>query len=210
MSTTPTPKFIESVWTSANDQISSQYRLTVEADANTPRKKGSPIASASYLSPTQDNSWVFRLDKGFTLPTQTNSTYDVYFNGVKLPRVTAKEETEKKIKLDFRSDQASEVYKFFKSWVDAGFDPLDAYMESEQDTRINRHIKLELLNRQTSKTVNGTDTTKIGTENISQVSTTFRFYHVQPFEINLTEFSHDNGDPVRVELQFVYSYSKIE
>ena len=203
---TSSPRFIESVWLSADDQISSQYRLTVEADTNVPRKKGSAIASASYLSPTSDNSWVFRLDKGFTLPTQTNSTYDVYFNGVKLPRVTAKEETEKKIKLDFRSDQASEVYKFFKSWIDAGFDPLDAYMESEQDTRINRHIKLELLNRQTIKTVNGTDKTV----DTPQVSTTFRFYHVQPFEINLTEFSHDNGDPVRVELQFVYSYSKIE
>ena len=202
-------KFIQSIWSSADDQISSQYRLSVEADSvsNAPRKKGALLNNSSLLSPTTPNSWIFRLDKSFTLPTQTTSTYDVVFNGLKIPRVSAKEDTEKKIKLDFRCDQASDVYIFFKEWIDAGYDPLNGYMESEEDTRINRHIKLELLNRSAVKTINGNENTVQG---IAQVSRTFRFYHVQPFEINLTEFSHDNGDPVRVDLQFVYLYYKIE
>lgn len=205
-------KFIESVWSSADDQISSQYRLTVEADSvsNAPRKKGALLNNASLLSPTTTNSWIFRLDKSFTLPTQTTSTYDVVFNGLKIPRVSAKEDTEKKIKLDFRCDQASDVYMFFKDWIDAGYDPLNGYMESEEDTRVNRHIKLELLNRGAVKTVNGNEATTIDSKSIPQVSKTFRFYHVQPFEINLTEFSHDNGDPVRVDLQFVFLYYKVE
>jgi hypothetical protein len=210
-------KFIGSIWSSADDQISSQYRLSVEADSvsNAPRKKGALLNNSSLLSPTTTNSWIFRLDKSFTLPTQTTSTYDVVFNGLKIPRVSAKEDTEKKIKLDFRCDQASDVYIFFKEWIDAGYDPLNGYMESEEDTRINRHIKLELLNRSAVKTTNGDEntlvnTTKRGFVSIPQVSRTFRFYHVQPFEINLTEFSHDNGDPVRVDLQFVYLYYKIE
>jgi len=185
MSTTTTSKFIDSVWTSADDQISSQYRLSVT------------IPSASSVG-AYTTSWSFRLDKSFTLPTQTVNTYETYFNGLKIPRVGGKEETDKKIKLDFRSDQASDVYKFFKLWLDNGFNPINAKMGSEASYRKDCTIKLDLLARGVAKTSSGSGT--------GEVSQSYVFYHVQPIEVNLTELAHDNGDPIRVEIQFIYLY----
>jgi len=184
---TVTQKFIESVWQSADDQIASQYRLTVTG-----------FEGGNFLASSPD-SWIFRLDKSFTVPTQTTSTYDIYFNGLKIPKVSAKEETEKKIKLDFRSDQASDIYTYFKKWIDQGYDPLFGYMEDENITRKNKNIKMELLNRSVAKSTEFSTTT-------SQIQKTFTFYHCQPYEINISELSHESGEPVRVELQFVYIY----
>jgi hypothetical protein len=184
-----TTKFIESVWTSADDQISSQYRLSVTI----------PSASSSTIG-TYVTEWTFRLDKSFTLPTQTSNTYETYFNGLKIPRIGGKEETDKKIKLDFRSDQASAIYKFFKDWIDNGFNPIDAKMGSEASYRKNCIIQLDLLARGQAK--NATTTS-------AEIVKTFKFHHIQPFEINLTEMSHENGDPIRVELQFIYLFVEV-
>lgn len=182
MTTIATSKFIDSVWLSADDQISSQYRLTVSV----------PNTVGAYTP-----SWSFRLDKSFTLPTQTVNTYETYFNGLKIPRVGGKEETDKKIKLDFRSDQASEVYKFFKGWLDNGFNPINAKMGSEASYRKDCKIQLDLLARGVAKTSTGSG---------GEVTQSYVFYHVQPIEVNLTELAHDNGDPIRVEIQFIYLY----
>ena len=184
----PDAKFIESVWTSADDQISSQYRLSVT------------IPSASSVG-SYSSAWTFRLDKSFTIPTQTANTYETYFNGLKIPRIGGKEETDKKIKLDFRSDQASEIYTFFKSWIDNGFNPIDAKMGSEASYIKYCIIQLDLLARGVAKTSSG--------NSANEIRKSFKFTHVQPFEINLTEMSHENGDPIRVELQFIYLFVEV-
>jgi len=196
MTTPASPsKFIESVWTSADDQISSQYRLSVIASSQV---KG--LTGGSNIESTSANSWIFRLDKSFTIPTQTANTYETYFNGLKIPRIGGKEETDKKIKLDFRSDQASDIYTFFKGWLDTGFNPINASMGSEASYRKDCNIKLELLSRGVAK---------VSPFATAEVAKTFTFYHVQPFEVNLTELSHENGDPVRVEIQFIYLYYEV-
>lgn len=175
-------KFVESVWTSADDQISSQYRLSVTV----------PTAVGTFT-----DEWKFRMDKNFTIPTPTVNTYETYFNGLKIPRVGGKEETDKKIKLDFRSDQGSSVYDFFRNWLNNGFNPINASMGSEADYRKNANIKLELLKRGVAKT------SKFAAD---EVAKTFTFYHCQPFEVVQTELAHDNGEPIRVEIQFIYLY----
>lgn len=178
-------KFIESVFTAQDDQIASQYRLSI-------------VNADGRLTYSAD-SWVFRMDKGFTIPSQTVSTYETHFNGLKIPRVGAKEDTDKKIKLDFRADQAGDIYTYFKNWVDDGFDPIQAFMEPESVTRRNKNIKLDLLKRGTAK----------APSNVSDVQKTFTFYHVQPFEIMMSELNHETGEPVRIELQFIYLYYEL-
>jgi hypothetical protein len=183
---TTSAKFIDSVWTSADDQISSQYRISVSI----------PSSAQTNLGAWK-KQWVFRLDKNFTLPTQTANTYETYFNGLRIPRIGAKEETEKKIKLDFRADQLSEIYDFFKNWMDQGFNPIHAQMGSEAVLRKDCNITLELLKRGVPKT------SEFG---MDEVAKSYTFYHCQPFEVNLTELAHDNGDPIRAEIQFIYLY----
>lgn len=178
-------KFIESVFTAQDDQISSQYRLSV-------------VGADPRLTYTTD-SWVFRMDKNFTVPPQVTNTYETHFNGLKIPKVGAKEETDKKIKLDFRADQSGEIYSYFKTWVDQGFSPINAFMESESTTRRNKNIKVDLLKRGTAKSAGNT----------SDVQKTFTFYHVQPFEVMMSELNHETGEPVRIELQFIYLYYDI-
>lgn len=198
MADTQASKFIDSVWTSADDQIASQYRVVISAAPN--GTDGKAINGSDQLSSTATNSWIFRLDKSFTIPTQTTSTYETYFNGLKIPRVGAKEDTDKKIKLDFRADQDGKVYTFFKTWVDSGFSPIDAFMGSENDIRKNCNLKIELLKRGVVKTSGFA---------LTEVAKTFTFYHIQPFEINLTELNHESGEPVRVEVQFIYLYYNV-
>ena len=186
---TVTSKFIDSVWTSADDQISSQYRLTVSI----------PSTTDSSLSKNGfgDKSWIFRMDKNFTVPQQQGFVYETYFNGLKIPRVGAKEETDKKIKLDLRADQAGDIYTYFKTWVDKGFDPVDAYMGSEASLRKDHNIKVELLKRGSAKTSSFAST---------EVAKTFTFNHCQPFNVMITELDHSNGEPIRVEVELIYLY----
>jgi len=178
-------KFIDSVFTAQDDQISSQYRLSV-------------VGADARLQYATD-SWVFRMDKSFTIPPQVTNTYETHFNGLKIPKVGAKEETDKKIKLDFRADQSGDIYTYFKTWVDQGFHPINAFMESESVSRRGKNIKVELLKRSTAKAVG----------NSSDVQKTFTFYNVQPFEITMSELNHESGEPVRLDLQFIYLYYQV-
>jgi hypothetical protein len=187
---TVTSKFIDSVWTSADDQISSQYRLSVSIPS-------SSVTKTNSFASTATNSWIFRMDKNFTVPQQQGFTYETYFNGLKIPRVGAKEETDKKIKLDVRADQAGEIYTYFKDWVDQGFNPTDAYMGSEATLRKDHNVKVELLKRGSAKTSSFAS---------SEVAKSFTFSHCQPFNVMITELDHSNGEPIRVEVEFIYLY----
>ena len=188
-------KFIESVWLSADDQIASQYRISVSGFDTI--KGVNNVTQNGNFNSSADKSWIFRMDKNFTIPQQQGFSYETHFNGLKIPRIGAKEETDKKIKLDLRADQAGLIYTFFKGWVDGGFSPINAYMGSEADLRKDKNIKVELLNRSAGKTKGFAS---------GEVAKTFTFYHCQPFNVMITELDHSNGEPIRVEVEFIYLY----
>jgi hypothetical protein len=171
---------IETIFLQGSDQVLSQYKIEFPA--------GLP---AGVVTPSDDNILILRLDKEFEIPRAVHYTYDTYYNGLKSPTVSYKDETDKMIKLDFRLDQNWEVYNVLNSWKNLVFDPVNGIPGDKISTRTTIRF------------------TALGGDSASRTRVdkkVIEFRYAQVKSLGLPPFSQESGDPARVDCELIYLY----
>jgi len=168
--------FIETIFNQGSDAFASQYALSFPTGV-----PGTPVI---------DPGVIVRLDKSFQIPTTTTYQYENWYRGLKVQRTGPKDETDKVIKLDFRLDQNWDIYQIFDRWYNLCFNDTEGNMGSEQSTRASIVF-----------TAFGPG----GNNNVPAKQ--FVIKYCKPKNIRLgSAFSHESGDPQRVELELIYLF----
>jgi hypothetical protein len=170
---------IETIFQQGSDQIQSQYELTF---SRIPQIGGDFDGTPSLF---------LRLDKEFEIPRAVHYTYDTYYNGLRSPTVSYKDETEKLFKLDFRLDQNWQVYDILNKWKNLTFNPLTGIPGDKITTRTNI----------TFKALGGDPTSQ--TRSPAKIIE-FKFCGIK--SLGVTPFNHESGDPARVDCELIYLY----
>lgn len=171
---------IETIFLQGSDQIASQYKIDFPS--------GLP---AGVIAPTDNNILILRLDKEFEIPRQQTYQYEVFYNGLKVPRTGPKDETEKMIKLDFRLDQNWEVYNILKSWMNVVYNDREGIAGDEIATRTTVRF--------TALAGDATNQTRVNKKVIE-------FFYSKPKSLGVSQFAQDSGDPNRVDIEMLYLY----
>lgn len=126
-----------------------------------------------------------RMDQAFDEPQLVAATYDVNFEGLKIPK-TGSEDTDKKFTMSFRVDINWKVYEALKKWHSLVINPINGSQQSEADTR-------------TTMILNG-----YGPPNKSIVYSK-RFNGVKIISFKTTAWDYNQkAEPVRVEAEFIF------
>lgn len=125
-----------------------------------------------------------RADKEFEMPEDIVAEYTIEYQGIKIPKIAAKEETDKKLNIAFRLDADWVVFSSLQKWRDLVLNGNTGAGGLEKDTR-------------TSMIFNHYKSNKV-------LAKSMRFNGVKLFSVKGGSFSHESADPVRVECQFIY------
>jgi hypothetical protein len=126
-----------------------------------------------------------RMDRSLDIPERTMATYDVEYQGIKIPKLSAKEDTDKTFTLNFRLDANWAVYDALNKWFKNGLN---------ED---NGSAGTEATNR-TTVVFNA-----YGTGRTIKYSMTFNGVRIK--SIKLEAFDMTSSEPSRVECSFIYA-----
>lgn len=130
-----------------------------------------------------------RMDMSFDEPEKTLASYEVNFEGVKIPKLGS-EETDKTFNLSFRVDNNRKVYKALKDWWYLCFNPMTGAVGPEATTRTTMIL------------------VAYGPPNKS-IKYQKEFHGVKLKSFKVTTYDYSNkGEPIRVECSFIYAYEK--
>lgn len=167
---------LEEILQLGDDQISSMY---IAAFTNLPTSLG-----------ITDRALSMRMDQPFDPPERNVETYQVWFQGQKVERTSALEGTDKTFQLNFRCDQNWEIYRALNDWYKLVYDEetLTPGADAQQGDFANRAIfRIECY---------GADR--------STLFSTHTYRGVKIRSLKPTEFSPESGDPIRIEVGFIY------
>lgn len=126
-----------------------------------------------------------RLDSAFDEPEIMVETYEVHFEGLKIPK-TGSENTDKSLSVSFRVDINWKVYEALRNWMGRVFNPITGAQQSEENTRTTM-----ILNA-------------YGPPNKSIVYSK-RFNGVKIASMKITTFDYQNkAQPVKVDAKFIF------
>lgn len=125
-----------------------------------------------------------RADKEFEIPEDMTAEYTIEYQGIKIPKTSAKEETDKKFTISYRLDANWLVHESLRKWRALVLDGNTGSGGTEAQTRTTL-----IFNHYKSNKV---------------LARSIRFNGVKLFSLKDGSFSHESGDPVRVECQFMY------
>lgn len=129
-------------------------------------------------------SITLRQDQAFAWPSRETATYDVFYQGIKLPKESVVEATDKSFTLAFRLDQDWNVFTAFNAWFSKCFDEAEGTSDTEGNTRtkmiVQEYGPLKVL---------------------KQVGT---FDGVKIKSIKPTDNDPAGTDPMRVDVGFIY------
>ena len=155
-----------------DDHHSSQFEIIFP--------NGIPGASSADLL-----SITLRQDQTFAWPNRETATYDVFFQGIKLPKTSYVESTDKKFTINFRIDQDWNIFTAFNAWFGKSFDELNGTGDTEVNTR-------------TTMVVRELGPLKV----LKQVG---KFEGVKVISIKPSDNDMQGTDPMRVEVGFIYA-----
>lgn len=152
-----------------DDQMSNQYEVIF---------LGIPVLNFEELK--------LRMDRSFDIPERSVTKVDINYQGVKIPKLVAQEETDKSLTLSFRLDENWMVYNTLNIWFGKTNHPKTGAMKKTDDRTTTLVFRTFKKNDETSRTI------------------VFKYVQIQ--SIKLTEFDYTSGDPIRVECKFIYAY----
>jgi hypothetical protein len=126
-----------------------------------------------------------RMDRSFDIPERTMATYDIEYQGIKIPKLSAKEDTDKTFTLNFRLDANWEVYDALNTWFKTGLNEDNGAGGTEATNR-------------TTVVFNA-----YGTGRTIKYSMTFNGVRIK--SIKLESFDMTSSEPSRVECSFIYA-----
>ena len=125
-----------------------------------------------------------RIQGSFTMPQEVIYKYEIDFRGAKIPKTGRKEDTDKTFTITVRVDQQWKVYDDLRRWHKACYDPSTNVALPEVNTRVPVVIQWLDGNNKAVKTF------------------TFMFSKLTEFKV--TDADQSTGDPVTLELTFIY------
>jgi len=126
-----------------------------------------------------------RMDRAFDIPERSMATYDVEYQGIKIPKLSSKEETDKTFTLNFRLDNNWLIYKALNNWFKNGLNENTGAGGTEASNRISMIFNAY-----------GTGRT---------VKYTMTFNSVRIKTIKLESFDMTSSEPSRCECSFIYA-----
>lgn len=130
-----------------------------------------------------------RLDGSFDTPAFSLATYDVNYRGIKVTKVSTKEETEKTFSCEFRLDQQWEVYDSLVNWLKMVFDPDTLTGYPEEAIRTTALVQAYGRNNEIVKSI--------------------RFTGVVIKSLKISEFSQESSDPNKLTAEFAFAGMKV-
>jgi hypothetical protein len=126
-----------------------------------------------------------RMDRSMDIPERTMATYEIEYQGVKIPKLSAKEDTDKTFTLNFRLDGNWAVYNALNGWFKTGLNENNGSAGTEASNR-------------TTVVFNA-----YGTGRAIKYSMTFNGVRIK--SIKLETFDMTSAEPSRVECSFIYA-----
>lgn len=131
-----------------------------------------------------------RMDETFDPPEQAVSTYEIWHKGQKIPKTGGVEESPKEFTFNVRLDQQWQVYDDLNLWLERVFNTETGTPGSDTDTRTTMLIQ--------------------SVDRANAPIKTIKFTGVKLHKIKITEFDHSNGEPIKLELSFIFLRMKVE
>jgi len=125
-----------------------------------------------------------RMDRSFDIPERAMATYDVEYQGIKIPKLSSKEETDKTFTLNFRLDGNWKVYDSLNRWFKTGFNENNGANGTESASRISMIFNA------------------YGTGRTLKYTMTFNYVRIK--SIKLEAFDMTSSEPSRCECSFIY------
>lgn len=151
-----------------DDQMSNQFEIYF---------LGTPVINIEEMS--------LRMDRSIDIPKRSVVKSEINYQGVKIPKLTSNEETDKTITLNFRLDQNWMVYNTLNIWFGKTHNHFNGSMKKTDDRTVTLVFRAFKNNNETSRL--------------------FLFKNLQIMSIKLSEFDHTSNEPIRVECEFIYS-----
>ena len=151
-----------------DDQMSNQYEFYF---------LGTPVLNIQEIS--------LRMDKSFDIPKRSVTKVDINYQGVKIPKLVAQEDTDKTLTLNFRLDQNWMIYNTLNIWFGKTHNHFNGSMKKTDDRTVTILFRTFKNNKEDSRV--------------------FLFKNVQIMSIKLSEFDHTSNEPTRVECEFIYT-----
>lgn len=126
-----------------------------------------------------------RMDRSFDIPERTMATYEIEYQGVKIPKLASKEDTDKTFTLNFRLDGNWAVYDALNNWFKTGFNEDNGSSANESQTRISMIFNAYGVGR--------------------SLKYTMTFNYVRIKSIKLEAFDMTSSEPSRCECSFIYA-----
>lgn len=131
-----------------------------------------------------DSSITLRMDQTFSLPQEIIYKYNIDFKGSIIVKTGRKEDTDKTLTVSVRVDQNWQVYDDLKAWLNAVYDPKTNTAMPDLLTRTP--IAVQWLDGNNS------------------IVKTLTYTYCKITELKITDADNSTGDPVRLELSFIY------
>jgi hypothetical protein len=141
-----------------------------------------------FLGPSVLNiqEMALRMDRSIDIPKRSVAKTEISYQGVKIPKLTSNEETDKTITLNFRLDQNWMVYNTLNIWYGRTHNPYNGSMKKTEERSVTMLFRAFKNNKDSSRDL--------------------VFKHVQIMSIKLSEFDHTSNEPIRVECEFIFAY----
>jgi len=125
-----------------------------------------------------------RMDRSFDIPERTMATYEIEYQGIKIPKIASKEDTDKTFTLNFRLDGNWAVYDALNNWFKTAFNEDNGSSSTESQTRISMIFNAYGVGR--------------------SLKYNMTFNHVRIKSIKLEAFDMTSSEPSRCECSFIY------
>lgn len=151
-----------------DDQMSNQFEFYF---------LGTPVLNIQEIA--------LRMDKSFDIPKRSVTKVDINYQGVKIPKLVAQEDTDKTLTLNFRLDQNWMIYNTLNIWFGKTNNHFNGSMKKTDDRTVTLIFRAFKGNKETSRIL--------------------LFKNVQIMSIKPSEFDHSSNEPIRVECEFIYT-----
>jgi hypothetical protein len=125
-----------------------------------------------------------RMDQQFDIPQQVLYLYNLEYRGDIIRKTGKKIDTSKEFVVSVRVDQMWKVYDDLMRWQKLAYDPVTNTAMPDAMTRAPITIQ----------NIDGSN----------KVVKNFKFTQCKLYGSKITSFDHQSGDPLRVELSFIY------
>lgn len=161
------------------------YRLLSTGD-NQNASKHQVLFPAGIPTGGNTEEITLRMDQAFDPPEQGPNSYEIGWNGLKIPKTGSTDASTKEFTITVRIDSQWIVYDALEAWALKTFNPLDGTFGTESETRAPVHLQ--------------------ALDNTNSVVKTLVFDYAKLMKMKIESFDPLSEEPLRVSLTFIYGH----